>query len=49
MLQTNGRFVYVGLNANCLCKISKRQHTVPLAYFIASIKTHNYDIFDGIM
>ena len=37
--QTNGGFVYVGLNADGLRKVSKRQHTVPVAYFIASIKT----------
>ena len=26
-----------------------KQHTVPLAYLIASIKTNNYNKFDGIM
>ena len=26
-----------------------KQHMVPLAYFIVSIKTNNYHKFDGIM
>ena len=37
MHQTNGGFVYVGLNANCSRKVSERQQSnnimVPLAYF----------------
>ena len=42
--QTNGGFVYIGLNADCLHKVSKWQHMVPLAYFIASIKTQLWHI-----
>ena len=50
--QTNGGFVYVGLNADCsrsLYMTTTKQHTVPVAYFFASIKTNNYNKFDGIM
>ena len=51
--QTNGGFVYVGLNSDCSRKVSKRQQRnniwCRLRIFSASIKTHNYDKFDGIM
>ena len=53
MHQINGGFVDVGLNGDCSRKVSDRpttkQHTVPLAYFIASVRTNNYNKFDGIM
>ena len=47
MHQTNGGFVYIGLNADCSRKVSKRQHK--LVYFLLHQSRHNYDIFDGIM
>ena len=52
MHQTNGGFVYVGLNADCSRTVSERQqrnNIVLLAYFIASSKTNNYNKFDRIM